>query len=115
MRPESLEALGVIEPPSQSRLENYRREIPAGVAAVTQVLVDNPKPFVLMFAGSYVLSGAMVTLVRPRGLIGVLSCAIVSATLGAAAATELVKRGIIEIRIRDDDGRLVPAFPRGDA
>jgi hypothetical protein len=123
MRKESLEALGAVPVPDDlarelgllpGRLEQARERLPGAIGVVARVVVDNPKPLLLVACGSYVLSSALINIVKPRGPFGAAACALVSYGLGTAISAELMKRGILDFKVRDDHGCLVPFRPGDD-
>lgn len=101
--------------PSQSRLENYRRQIPEAAAEVTQVIVDNPGQFALMVAGMVVLSKAAKNIVRPRNAVEALALAVVLQVGLPMLAGEAVRRGWLKLRVRDEHGYLIPLETRETA
>ena len=94
--------------PSQSRLENYRREIPEVVGKLAQVVVDNPGPMVLVTAGSMVAAKMALNLVKPRTMGEAIALCIVLQVALPKLAWAAVEKGWITFRVRDEDGNLIP-------
>lgn len=90
------------------RWRQLLEEAPEAAKAITQIVLDNPVPLTLTFAGSIVVAKILANAVRPRGTVEGLSTFLVAWALCAGGAAELTRRGILNFRVRDDDGCLVP-------
>lgn len=99
---------------SQSRIENYRREIPKTVTAMTQVVVDNPGQFALMTAGAFVIGSAARNIVKPKSAVEALALAVVLQVGLPALAVRAAERGWIKLRVRDQHGCLIPLAVEND-
>lgn len=80
---------------------------------MAELVVDNPWQMALLLSGDYVIGRAVVNIVKPRGVLGILACAIVAGAITGAGSAALVGSGLLPMRMRDKDGRLVPIFPAG--
>lgn len=94
------------------RLESAREQLPELVGAAARVVVDNPGPIALAMCGSYVLTSAVINVVKPRSIFGMFACGVFSYALGTSITAEMVKRGMLRLRVRDAEGNLVDV---GDA
>lgn len=101
--------------PSQSRLENYRRELPNAARFVAQVVVDNPGQVALFMAGSIVIGKIMINAVRPRTVIEALATVAVADAVCILLTKKLINDRVLQFRIRDTDGALVPLELPGNA
>ena len=89
-------------------LEEVRRNLPVAASRMTQLVVDNPGQFALLVAGTIVTARAAQNLVRPRTAVQALALAVILQVGMPALAMQAVRRGWVTIRIRDEDGNLVP-------
>lgn len=85
-----------------------RQSLPAKVARVTELAVDNPGPLVLLVAGDIVLTRTVMNLVRPRTPLEGLAVMVVLMAGLPALAGHAISRGWIRLRIRDENGNLIP-------
>lgn len=90
------------------RIEAAKRELPFAVQRLTQFIVDNPVPVMVVGAGALVLGMAARNVCKPRGLVENVALLIVLDAVAAYGATEIVKRGWLSLKVRDEDGNLVP-------
>lgn len=98
--------------PLEGRIERLRGELPGVVGQVTQVLVDNPKAFLLIGAGTVVATRAAVNIVRPRTAMEALALFVLLQMGLPMLASQAMQRGWLQLRVRDDEGHLVPLEPR---
>jgi len=123
MKPESLKALGAAElsrahrvalglddgaPEAGGLLEEYRRALPLAVGKMTELVVDNPGQFVILAAGTVVLTKTALNIVRPRTAVQALALAVVLQAGIPVLGMQAVRRGWLRFRVRDDHGCLVP-------
>lgn len=92
-------------------LAELRHNLPAAVERVTQLVVDNPGQFGLLVAGDIVATRVLMNLVRPRTPIEGLAVMVVLMAGLPLVAGAAVSRGWIKLRVRDEDGKLVPLEP----
>lgn len=90
------------------RIEEARRVLPEVAGRITQLLVDNPGQFGLLVAGDVVAGRVLLNLVRPRTAAEALAVMAVLVAGLPALNMLAVRKGWIRLRIRDDDGALVP-------
>ncbi len=89
---------------SGGRLESARLQVPE----LARIIADNPVPMIEAAALGYVMTSALNNIVKPRGVAGILACAVVANGLGMWLMAELTSRGILKFRVRDQAGCLVP-------
>jgi hypothetical protein len=87
-----------------SRVEQLRVQVPALAEKITQLVVDNPAQFALLMAGGIVLGRAAVNIVRPRTGLEALALAAVLQAGVPLLASQVLERGWIRLRVRDEDG-----------
>lgn len=94
-----------------SRLEMARREIPYTVQRLTQFVVDNPRQFAMLAAGTVVLCAAARNIVKPKNLIEALALQAVFTAAAPLVAKQVVERGWLTFKVRDADGALMTFRP----
>ena len=93
-------------------IEKFRAETPEQVRVMAQLVLDNPRELALVGAGSIVVSKILLNAVRPRGLLEGLAVIVVASMLCGAGGAELVRRGYLNFKVRDQAGCLVPLRDR---
>jgi hypothetical protein len=94
-----------------SRIEQLRVQVPVLAEKLTQLVVDNPAQFALLFAGGIVLGRVAGRMVRPRTALEGLALMTVLQAGVPLLATQAIERGWIRFKVRDEDGQLVPLIP----
>lgn len=94
-----------------SRVEQLRVQVPVLAEKLTQLVVDNPAQFALLMAGGIVLGRAAANIVRPRTVLEALALMAVLQAGVPLLASQALERGWIRLRVRDEDGQLVPFIP----
>lgn len=97
-----------------TKLEQLRENLPDVVGLAARLIVDNPQQMLAVACGSYVMTSALVNLVKPRGTAGFVACGIVSYGISTALTGELIRRGVLRFRVRDEEGQLVPLKANSD-
>jgi hypothetical protein len=90
-----------------SRWQEIRDQVPEATGAVAGVIVDNPASMLFIACGSYVIGSVLINAVKPRGLPGILACGLMSYGISTVTAAELIRRGILPMRVRGQDGELI--------
>jgi hypothetical protein len=91
------------------RLEAARRRLPEIAGEMVQVVVDNPGQFLVMGAGALVLTRMAANLMRPRTLLEAIALMITCQAAGTFLAVKAMENGLLQFRLRDADGKLLPA------
>lgn len=92
-------------------LERIRERLPEGIAAAARVIVDNPGPFALLVAGDVVLMRILANLVKPKTPAQGAAVMVVSLAALPLLNRQAVERGWVKLRVRDENGDLVPYRP----
>jgi len=110
MKPESLKALGAVPIDEETArqlglssrfdLAEFREQLQEIIGDAARVIADNPLAFGFLLSADYVVGRAVINLVKPQGIGGVIACGIVSYAACTLLAAELVKRDLVKIKIR---------------
>lgn len=90
------------------RAERLRVAMPRAAATATELIIDNPLPFGLVAAGSIVLGRAGANIVRPRNVLEAVALWVVLDFAAFLLIRKGMDSGLLQFRIRDEDGQLVP-------
>lgn len=94
-----------------TRLDTVRRELPGGMAAATQLVLDNPGSFAVGLSGGIVLGKILLNLVKPRTITEALAVVIMTGWGTGFATRYAMDHGYLTFKYRDADGQLVSLVP----
>lgn len=98
-------------PVMTDEIDRAAQQLPGAMATFTQLLVDNPAQFALVASGSFVITRAAVSIVRPRTPAQALALFVFLQLAMPKLAMAAVDKGWITFRVRDAEGCLVPLRP----
>ena len=90
------------------KLDETREKLPEAIGEIARIVIDNPVQFAAIGAGSWVTASILMNLVKPRGIVGCASTGFIAYLASLFIMTEAKKRGLLVIRVRDENGCLVP-------
>lgn len=91
-----------------ARMDEVRQKLPEVTARVVEVLADNPAQCGLIISGSFCVARIYGHLVRPRTPIQILMTTAMAYATSMYLVKEARRRGLLVIRVRDENGCLVP-------
>jgi hypothetical protein len=86
-----------------------RSELPEGMKALTEFVVDNPVQVSVTVAGMVVVSRIGFNLVKPRTAVQGVALLLVLNVLSPWLVKQAIERGVISFRLRDGEGGFVSA------
>ena len=92
-----------------AKLENARETLPESIGSAARVIVDNPKEFAVVAAGSFVLTRIACNAVQPRNPFEAGAVFLVSQLACVYLFGKAVDKGVLNFRLRDENGKLPEA------
>jgi hypothetical protein len=93
------------------KLERFRDRLPEAIGKAAQAIADNPVQFGLLLSGVIVAGAAARNIVKPKTLAEVIALEVLLNAAFPYAASQLLERGVLKLRIRDENNELVPFEP----
>lgn len=88
----------------KASLARARRELPAAASTAVEIAVDNPLATATVLSGAIVLTRLVERAVMPRTIPQAIAAGLVTNLLAAALFRAAVQRGLVDFRLREDDG-----------
>ena len=93
----------------RGQLAQLREDLPDGMKAMTQFVLDNPVGVGVTVAGTLVLSRIAFNAVKPRTAVQGVALLVVLEFVAPWLLKQAIGHGVISFKLRDGEGGFVPA------